>query len=143
MYLFLNDVSGSEILVILLFILLFFGSKSIPGIARTLGRTIHQVKDATSDIQNEIKRSTEGYKKDLNLEGIFKDTVEEVRRPLDQIADDLDNSVSYHNKAKVDPIQQVPTLENVDSSEVSSTIDTDKLITEEAVQNNSPKEEKI
>jgi sec-independent protein translocase protein TatA len=85
-YLFLNDVSGSEVFIILIFILIFFGSKSIPGIARTLGRTMRQVKDATSDIQNELKKSTDGYKKDLNLEGIFRDTAEEIKQPLDQMA---------------------------------------------------------
>lgn len=95
MYLFLNDVAGSEVLLILVFILIFFGSKSIPGIARTVGRTIRQIQDASSDIQNEIKKSAGDYKKDLNLDGIFKETAEEVRRPLDQAMDDLDNSVRY------------------------------------------------
>ncbi len=95
MYLFLNDVAGSEVLLILVFILIFFGSKSIPGIARTVGRTIRQIQDASSDIQNEIKKSAGEYKKDLNLDGIFRETAEEVRRPLDQAMDDLDNSVRY------------------------------------------------
>lgn len=95
MYLFLNDVAGSEILLILLFILIFFGSKSIPGIAKTMGRTIRQIQDATSDIQNEIKKSTSEYKKDLNLDGIFKETTEEIRRPIDQMVDELDHSVKY------------------------------------------------
>ncbi len=95
MYLFLNDVAGSEILLILFFILIFFGSKSIPGIARTVGRTMRQIQDASSDIQNEIKKSTSDYKKDLNLEGIFRETADEVRRPLDQAMTELDNSVQY------------------------------------------------
>lgn len=94
-YLFLNDVAGSEVMLILLFILIFFGSKSIPGIARTVGRTIRQVKDATDDIQNEIKKTTGEYKKDLNLDGIFKEASEELTRPLDQAVNDLDNSVQY------------------------------------------------
>lgn len=140
MYLFLNDVSGSEILVILLFILMFFGSKSIPGIARTLGRTIRQVKDATSDIQSEIKKSTEGYKKDLNLDGIFKETVEEVRQPLDQIVDDLDNSVSYHSQP-TNTLQQIPTPEEVDSAVPAPTSETEKLISKETVPESSTKEE--
>lgn len=95
MYLFLNDVAGSEVLLILVFILIFFGSKSIPGIARTVGRTIRQIQDASSDIQNEIKKSAGDYKKELNLDGIFRDAADEVTRPLDQAVDDLDNSVRY------------------------------------------------
>jgi sec-independent protein translocase protein TatA len=93
--LFLNDIAGSEILLILVFILMFFGSKSIPGLARTMGRTIRQVKEATSEIQNEIKKSGEGMKKDLNLDGLIRETSEDIRRPLDQMANDLDNAVKY------------------------------------------------
>ena len=73
MILFLNDIAGSEILLILVFILMFFGSKSIPGLARTMGRTIHQIKEASADIQSEIKKSTGEMKGDLNLQGLFKE----------------------------------------------------------------------
>ena len=109
MLLILNDVAGSEIMLILIFVLIFFGSKSIPGLARTLGRTIRQVKEASSDIQNEIKKSGAAMKKDLNLDGIIEKTAEDIRRPLDQHVQDLDNAIKYqppkidsHLKPKVD-----------------------------------------
>jgi sec-independent protein translocase protein TatA len=95
MVLILNDVAGSEILLILVFILIFFGSKSIPGLAQTLGRTIRQVKEASSDIQNEIKKSGAEMKKGLNLEGLIKDAAEDIRRPLDQMANDIDSTIKY------------------------------------------------
>ena len=95
MILILNDVAGTEILLILVFILIFFGSKSIPGLAKTLGKTIRQVKDASQDIQNEIKKSGAEMKKDLNLKGILEDTAEDIKRPLDQMATDLDQSIKY------------------------------------------------
>lgn len=95
MLLILNDVAGSEILLILVFVLIFFGAKSIPGLARTLGRTIRQVKDASAEIQNEIKKSGNDMKKDLNLKGLLDDTVEDIKRPLDQYAQDIDNAVKY------------------------------------------------
>lgn len=95
MLLILNDVAGSEILLILVFILIFFGSKSIPGLARTLGRTIRQVKDASAEIQNEIKKSSGEMKKDLNLTGILQETAEDIKRPLDQYASDIENAVKY------------------------------------------------
>lgn len=114
MILFLNDVSGSEILLILLFILIFFGSKSIPGIARTMGRTMRQIKDATDDIQTEIKKSAGDYKKDLNLDGIFRETTEDIRRPLDQMVDDLDDSIKYEAPKRVAP---TPMVKPVDEAE--------------------------
>ena len=52
----LFDISGGELIIILLFALLFFGSKGIPDLARTLGRTMRQVRDASNEVQREIQR---------------------------------------------------------------------------------------
>ncbi|MES2799927.1 MAG: twin-arginine translocase TatA/TatE family subunit [Bacteroidota bacterium] len=93
MLLFLNDIAGSEVLVILAFILMFFGSKSIPGIAKTMGSTIRQIKDASSEIQTEIKKSAGDFKGDLNLEGLIRDTTNEIQRPLDQYSTELNDSI--------------------------------------------------
>lgn len=100
MLLILNDVAGSEILLILVFVLIFFGSKSIPGLARTLGKTIRQVKDASADIQREIKKSSNEMKNDLNLKGIIQETTEDIKRPLEEHAKDLDNAVRYQPQRK-------------------------------------------
>lgn len=43
-----------EMLVIVLFILIFFGAKKIPEIARGMGKGIREFKDATKEIKNEI-----------------------------------------------------------------------------------------
>ncbi len=45
-------------MVVLLFVLLFFGSKGIPDMARTLGRTMRQMRDASNEVQREIHRNT-------------------------------------------------------------------------------------
>lgn len=95
MLLILNDISGSEILLILFFVLIFFGAKSIPNLAKTLGRGIRQIKDASAEIQNEIKKSGSEMKKDLNLKGIMEETAEDIKRPLDQYATDLEDAVKY------------------------------------------------
>lgn len=95
--LFLSDVGGSEIVLILLVILMFFGSKSIPGIARTMGKTMHQIKQATQDVQNEIKKSSGDMKADFDLQKMVRETVDIVEKPL------LEESV------KMDQIIQTPT----------------------------------
>ena len=56
MMILLFDISGGELMVVLLFVLLFFGSKGIPEMARTLGRTMRQVRDASNEVQREIQR---------------------------------------------------------------------------------------
>ena len=57
------DISGGELIVILLFVLLFFGSKGIPDVARTMGRTLRQLRDATADVQREIEKGAADVKR--------------------------------------------------------------------------------
>lgn len=95
--LFLSDVGGSEIVLILLVILMFFGSKSIPGIARTMGKTMHQIRQASQDVQNEIKKSAGDVKTDFDLQKMVRETTDIIEKPI------LEESV------KMDQIIQTPT----------------------------------
>ncbi len=52
---FLGDVGGWELFVILLVVLVFFGANKIPEIARGLGKGIREFKNATKDIKDEIE----------------------------------------------------------------------------------------
>lgn len=77
--LFLNLGSG-EIFMIFMVILLFFGSKSIPQLAKGLGKGIREFKDATQGIQREIENST-------------KVVNEEIKKPIEKENDtNLKNS---------------------------------------------------
>ncbi len=48
------DFSGGEFLLIGVVFLMFFGSKSIPGMARTLGKAVRDFKEAAGNVQREI-----------------------------------------------------------------------------------------
>ena len=96
--LFLNDISGSEIMVILLFVLMFFGAKSIPSMAKTLGKTLFQIRNATSEIQNEIRKSGIEISKDMNIGQILKDKQEELTQPMDQVYSEIENTIHYAAK---------------------------------------------
>jgi sec-independent protein translocase protein TatA len=116
--LFLSDVSGTEVLVIFLFILIFFGSKSIPTMARTFGRAMREVRNASADLQNEIKKSGLDVKKDLNLSAILQKTEEEIQQPLDQVMVDIKETVHYGsanlNEAADNLNETIPsTIENL------------------------------
>lgn len=50
----MGSIGPFEILLIFLVILLVFGAKRIPEIARGLGRGIREFKDATTDIKREL-----------------------------------------------------------------------------------------
>ena len=95
--LFLNDISGSEILVIMLFILIFFGSKSIPSIAKTIGKGLYQVRNATAEIQHEIKNSVSEITTDINIKNILTEKQEELLAPMDQIYSEIENTMHYDN----------------------------------------------
>ena len=123
--LFLNDVSGSEIVVIFLFILIFFGSKSIPGIAKTLGRGLYQIRNATSEIQNEIKKSGVDVGKDLNLKNLLIEKQEELIGPMDQLYSEIENTIHYDNSTNNKPIEN--TIPTEDKTLDNTTLDNKTL----------------
>ncbi|MBL7929549.1 MAG: twin-arginine translocase TatA/TatE family subunit [Bacteroidia bacterium] len=57
---FLGGLGGGEIFLIILVVLLIFGGKKIPELARGLGKGIREFKNASSGIEEEEK------KKELN-----------------------------------------------------------------------------
>ena len=80
MYLF---ISGAEIFVILLIVVMLFGADKLPEIARGLGKGMRQVKDATNDIKREIKNSAEKHNIDIDVASKVKDEINKVRKGVD------------------------------------------------------------
>ncbi|NBV13403.1 MAG: twin-arginine translocase TatA/TatE family subunit [Sphingobacteriia bacterium] len=48
-----------EIILILLVIIIFFGAKKIPELARGMGRGIREFKDASREVKKEIETSVQ------------------------------------------------------------------------------------
>lgn len=82
-------IGGGEFVFIILVVLMLFGSDKIPEIARSLGKGMQQLKNATNEIKSEIHKSAD-------LDGI-KDTFKEIG--TDSVAKDIDQEV---NKMKED-----------------------------------------
>ena len=55
--LFLGDIGGSELMLIMVVILIFFGANKIPELARGLGKGIREFKDASTEIRREFEQS--------------------------------------------------------------------------------------
>lgn len=53
--LFLAGLGTTELILILLVVLLLFGAKKIPDLARGMGRGIREFKDASAEIKREIE----------------------------------------------------------------------------------------
>ena len=58
-------IGGPEILVILVIVLLLFGAKTIPEVARMLGKGMREFRRATDEIKREINDSTQDITDDF------------------------------------------------------------------------------
>jgi sec-independent protein translocase protein TatA len=65
--LFLGNLGGTEIFVILIIVLLLFGGKKIPELMRGLGSGIREFNNAKNNISNEIREGMrEADRKELD-----------------------------------------------------------------------------
>jgi sec-independent protein translocase protein TatA len=55
--LFLGGLGGMEVALIVIAILLFFGAKRIPELAKGLGRGIREFKDASQEMKNDFEKT--------------------------------------------------------------------------------------
>lgn len=55
MLLFIGGLGASEILLIALVVLLFFGGKKIPELMKGLGKGVRSFKDGMKEVEKEIK----------------------------------------------------------------------------------------
>ncbi len=75
----LFGISGGEILILLLLVLLLFGPSKIPEIARMLGKGINEVKKVQREINSEIHR----YSGDIEKEA--RDMDAEIRSDIREL----------------------------------------------------------
>lgn len=91
MLLFLNGIGTGELIIVLLFILIFFGADSIPGLARSFGRGIRQIKNATNDIQDEITKTSSEIKREMNANRALHDAQKTIENPVKEFTKELKN----------------------------------------------------
>lgn len=88
-------MSTGEILMILFIYLLLFGAKGVPSIARTLGKTMYQFRNAAKDVQDEILKSADEMRKQARAEV-----------PLDQLMNEEEPAPIRPAPPVAPPIQQ-------------------------------------
>lgn len=88
-------IGGGEIIFILLVVLMLFGSDKVPEIARTLGKLMAQLKNATNDIKTEIQKGVDGVTEDTS----FSDISNEINKAKENF---IGSSTSTITKIKED-----------------------------------------
>ena len=78
-------ISGQEIFVVMLLVVMLFGANKIPDIARGLGKGMRQIKDATNDIKKEINESAKSQGIDTDLASDIKKEINEVKENIDDM----------------------------------------------------------
>jgi sec-independent protein translocase protein TatA len=86
-------ISGAEIFIILVIVVMLFGADKLPELARGLGKGMQQLKSATNEVKKEITESakkqgidasiTSDIQKDIkNIKKKVKDNIDDVTGPI-------------------------------------------------------------
>lgn len=81
---------GGELIFIVLIIIMLFGSKKIPELARGLGKGMREIKNATNDIQQEIREGA----REVNNAKDFTNVEKQVEKLIKEDKSKSDNSSS-------------------------------------------------
>ena len=112
-------IGGGELIFILFIALMLFGSDKIPEVARTLGKGMAQLKNATNDIKSEIQKGAEANGFDSKTltditgsindqinqakENILGDTPKQLTNFTDNLVNDTSAEISK-TKEEIDDI---------------------------------------
>ena len=95
-------IGGSELVFIIFIAIMLFGADKIPEVARTLGKGMQQLKNATDDIKTEIhKTASENGLDTQSLTGGFSEEISKVKENFNKI-----NENSNDNSFGLDKITQ-------------------------------------
>ncbi len=101
-------IGGGELIFIAFIILMLFGSDKVPEIARTVGKAMAQLKNATNDIKSEIQKGGEDNGFDHKM--------------LNNLTDNITSEI---NSAKVNMLGDANPLKGI-SEIISTEINTTK-----------------
>jgi sec-independent protein translocase protein TatA len=94
--LFLN-LGGGEIFLVVIFVVMFFGTDKLPEMMRAFGRGMREMKNATAEIQREIEKGANEIQRDINV----KEHLDELKEATDKIqgrlTEGLNDLEEHHN----------------------------------------------
>ncbi len=82
-------ISGAEIFVILVIVVMLFGADKIPELARGLAKGMQQLKSATNEVKKEITESAKKQGIDANLASDIQKDVKNLKNKVKDNIDDI------------------------------------------------------
>ena len=119
-----------EMIVIAVVALLFIGPKNLPGVLRSVGRGLVQLKRATNDVRTTVQDEMDQIERDIDLK--------DVREAADDLKKDFDGVKSGMDPLAMNRISSGEQLEAV--AEVMDQKEKKKSSTEKAVEEKDPVE---
>jgi sec-independent protein translocase protein TatA len=96
------DVSGGELLIIMLVVFLVFGPEKMPEMARKAGRLMNQMKKASNDLTREFKKETSVLQDEITaVQSKVKDQVESVNREFNRTKAQVNTEMNIDAKPTV------------------------------------------
>ena len=85
-------IGGGELIFIMFIVLMLFGSDKVPEIARTMGKAMAQLKNATNDIKSEIQKGTQEAGLDMNtLTGGVSEEIAKAKEGITKMVNPMEN----------------------------------------------------
>lgn len=91
----LFDMSGGELFLIVLAIIVLFGPKQIPVIARSIGKVMYEIRTASNQIKQEVMAEARNLEKTVQSPGMSK-SPDMNNKPVDN---ELDHNGSVLDSA--------------------------------------------
>jgi sec-independent protein translocase protein TatA len=143
-------IGGGELIFIMFIVLMLFGSDKVPEMARTMGKAMAQLKNATNDIKNEIQKGAEANGFDQNmLSDLTNNITSEINNaktnilgdvnPLKGISDNFSSEIDKVKSSIVDenptPITEISTQTTIEIENTTENIKTETAPKTEDIEN--------
>jgi sec-independent protein translocase protein TatA len=110
------DISGGELLVIILVVFLVFGPQKMPEIARKIGRAINEMKKASNDLTREFRQESSGIRSEIAAaQSKVKDEINNVTQEVTKTRARVARDLSVDQEPKSSPPQQPPVSDASDT----------------------------
>ncbi|MDN3641524.1 twin-arginine translocase TatA/TatE family subunit [Lutimonas halocynthiae] len=82
-------ISGAEIFIILVIVVMLFGADKLPELARGLGKGMQQLKSATNEVKKEITESAKKQGIDASLTSDIQKDIKKIKTKVQDNIDDM------------------------------------------------------